>query len=345
MKHWREFRPWRSLTTGAPGRWLTAVAGVSAALAVTAYHVPPAGFEVAPIEAIAKRPVRPLPLVSAAPHAFGRSGRVRVAFSLPGAQVPYPLRLQGDTVGLSYSWVSLDGERPEWDVRPLAGALRAPSRPGFYRLALGRGRERRVVEGPTLAVMVPFAQKVGRSLNGYLIGSYVSERLGAATAPSGFVEVTPSLLDVPLTEHLRLGDFLSQDSQRTWPRYVAVNPRLLDKLELVMAEVARLRGDSSSRGIRLGVSSTFRTPMHNRAVQRAASDSRHQYGDAADVRIDVDGDGHLTAFDSRLVALAVEMVELRNPDLVGGLGLYTSRRYNTPYVHIDARGKRARWRG
>ena len=26
-------------------------------------------------------------------------------------------------------------------------------------------------------------------------------------------------------------------------------------------------------------------------------------------------------------------------------GDYTSRRYSTPYVHIDARGNRARWRG
>ena len=31
--------------------------------------------------------------------------------------------------------------------------------------------------------------------------------------------------------------------------------------------------------------------------------------------------------------------------LVGGLGLYTSRRYRTPYVHIDTRGKRSRWTG
>ena len=49
--------------------------------------------------------------------------------------------------------------------------------------------------------------------------------------------------------------------------------------------------------------------------------------------------------DELLVMLAVERVEERNPDLVGGLGIYTSRRYRTPYVHIDARGKRSRWRG
>jgi hypothetical protein len=44
------------------------------------------------------------------------------------------------------------------------------------------------------------------------------------------------------------------------------------------------------------------------------------------------------------VALAAEMVEREHPELVGGIGLYTSRRYSTPYVHIDARGRRARWR-
>jgi hypothetical protein len=42
---------------------------------------------------------------------------------------------------------------------------------------------------------------------------------------------------------------------------------------------------------------------------------------------------------------AVEAVEARHPDLMGGLGLYTIRRYSTPYVHIDARGTRARWHG
>jgi uncharacterized protein YcbK (DUF882 family) len=93
------------------------------------------------------------------------------------------------------------------------------------------------------------------------------------------------------------------------------------------------------------VHSGFRSPSHNARVPRAASDSRHQYGDAADVTIDADGDGKITMTDELLVMLAVERVEDANPDLVGGLGLYTSRRYSSPYVHIDARGKRSRWKG
>jgi hypothetical protein len=46
-----------------------------------------------------------------------------------------------------------------------------------------------------------------------------------------------------------------------------------------------------------------------------------------------------------LVMRAVDQVEAEFPDLVGGLGLYTSRLYRTPYVHIDTRGTRSRWKG
>ena len=93
------------------------------------------------------------------------------------------------------------------------------------------------------------------------------------------------------------------------------------------------------------VHSGFRTPAHNAGVWRAAQDSRHEYGDAADLAIDANGDGRITLADQLIVARAVEQVELEHPDLVGGLGLYTSRNYRTPYVHIDTRGKRSRWKG
>jgi uncharacterized protein YcbK (DUF882 family) len=78
-------------------------------------------------------------------------------------------------------------------------------------------------------------------------------------------------------------------------------------------------------------------------VRRAALDSRHQYGDAADVAFDANGDGRIDGTDARLVALATEIVETNHPDLVGGIGLYL--RNGSPYVHIDARGTKARWRG
>ena len=60
---------------------------------------------------------------------------------------------------------------------------------------------------------------------------------------------------------------------------------------------------------------------------------------------DANGDGRVTLADELLVARAVDQVEDEYPDLVGGLGLYTSGLYHTPYVHIDTRGKRSRWKG
>ena len=156
------------------------------------------------------------------------------------------------------------------------------------------------------------------------------------------MEVRPELLEIPVTKHLRLADFVTHDDQgAVWPKYVALNPKLLDKLELIFADL----GGSVRPELSVDVHSGFRTPLHNARVPRSANDSRHQYGDAADLAVDADYDGRITMTDELLVMLAVERVEEKNPDLVGGLGMYYSNRYPTPYVHIDARGKRTRWKG
>jgi uncharacterized protein YcbK (DUF882 family) len=207
-----------------------------------------------------------------------------------------------------------------------------------------RGAEREILPEPTLAVIVPFEQKVAGSLNGYRIGTYIAERFGRGDHehPDGFVEVLPEMLDLQVTKHLKLADFVTHDDQGDkWPKYVALNPRLLDKLELVFADL----GGSVRPDLAVDVHSGFRSPSHNARVPRAASDSRHQYGDAADITVDADGDGRITMTDELLVMLAVERVEDKHPDLVGGLGMYVSRRYSSPYLHIDARGKRSRWKG
>jgi hypothetical protein len=290
------------------------------------------------------------PLALASRNAFGRSGEVRVLFALPGDSVEYPVEVRGDPGELAYVWVpfgdsSVGATVPEETVRPLESPLAAPAAPGFYRLELIHGAERTLVDGPALSVMVPFSAKLGSTLNGYRIGTYVAERLGARPkdAPPGFVEVDEEMADMPVTKHLRLGDFLTHDGQEKWPRYAALDARLLDKIELVVAEIGRLTGKGDSAQLALDVHSGFRTPIHNRRVTRAARDSRHQYGDAADIAIDGNGDGRLTFADTRLVARAVEAVEQAHPDLVGGMGLYN--RGGASYVHIDARGRRVRWRG
>lgn len=274
---------------------------------------------------------------------------MRTLFSLPGEPVLFPLTVN-EARGLRYRWITLEGRPAAEAPQQLAGGRpAAPGAAGFYRLALTRadsvGAET-ILDAPVLAVLAPFRDKVGGILNGYRIGTYVSERLRSRDAvPEGFVEVWPEALELQVSSHLRLSDFITRDGRQetVWPKYVALSPRLLDKLELVIAEVAR--GRPAGVPLSVAVQSGFRTPAHNAGVSRAAKDSRHQHGDAADVAIDANADGRLTAADGQLVARAVDRVERAHPDLAGGLGLYLSRRYRTPYVHIDARGARARWRG
>jgi len=103
------------------------------------------------------------------------------------------------------------------------------------------------------------------------------------------------------------------------------------------------------------VMSGFRTPQYNQRGVGAggrAQDSRHQYGDAADVFVDNDrdgrlddlnGDGRVDTRDVQVMMAAVERVERRYPELVGGAGVYKATSAHGPFAHIDVRGKRARW--
>jgi uncharacterized protein YcbK (DUF882 family) len=289
--------------------------------------------------------MRAIPLARLAPDALGASGRVRMRFALPGTLVDYPIEVQGDLDSLRYSWVPIDREEPATAEVPLNVGLLAPRDPGFYHLLVESGTARRQVDGLSLAVLVPFARKSGASLNGYRIGYYRGERMRHPDeeAPTGFVEIDTTDLDLLVSDHLRLADFVTRDHQSVWPRYAAVDPRLLDKVELVLEEIAGWYGDSARASVSVDVHSGFRTPLYNQRVPRSARDSRHQFGDAIDLAIDANRDGRLSASDTRLIARAVEAVERAHPDLVGGMGIYT--RHGPSYVHIDARGTRVRWRG
>jgi hypothetical protein len=318
---------------------------VIATLGALQFKSPASAFGAKPFAAFLSKS---LPLAAPSASAYGESGGVMLKFALPSQSLEYPLDVHGDPSSLSYSWVRV-GDTSMVDAgKPLDGAqVAAPQKPGFYRLALVRNDRRRVIQGLIVGVLVPFKEKEGAMLNGYRIGTYLAEGMaGNQEPPEGFLEITEYDVDLPISKHLRVGDFLNHDSQETWPRYAAVSPRLLDKLELVISELSRWHGGTAEDvQLSLDVHSGFRAPDHNRRIARAARDSQHQYGDAADVAIDANGDGRYTSVDSRMVGLAVEIVELKHPDLVGGLGIYTSGHTRTTYVHIDARGKRVRWRG
>jgi uncharacterized protein YcbK (DUF882 family) len=156
-----------------------------------------------------------------------------------------------------------------------------------------------------------------------------------------------------VSEHFRLRDFLTHDQQGVWPKYLVLDTRLVDKLELVLSDLEG-RG-VNTQGVR--VMSGFRTPQYNKAggdPRGRAELSRHMYGDASDIFIDNDGNGRMDDLngdrrvdlrDARVIEGAVDRVERAYPALVGGCGVYKSTPAHGPFVHIDTRGYRARWIG
>ena len=58
---------------------------------------------------------------------------------------------------------------------------------------------------------------------------------------------------------------------------------------------------------------------------------------------DLNRDGRVDTRDAALMVRAIERVEARHPDLVGGAGVYRANSAHGPFAHIDVRGYRARW--
>ena len=195
----------------------------------------------------------------------------------------------------------------------------------------------------------------GARLETYRVGRWPTRGLAARdpryAPPPGFIPVTPENESTPVSKGFRLSDFLTHDQLQVWPKVLVLCAPLLDKLELIGDELER-------RGLpgRLHVLSGFRTPQYNaQGVGRKggrARESRHMYGDAADVIVDangdglmddLDGDGRVTIRDARVLHAVAEGVEVQHPVLVGGLSAYPATSAHGPFVHIDARGVRARW--
>jgi uncharacterized protein YcbK (DUF882 family) len=215
----------------------------------------------------------------------------------------------------------------------------------------------------SLITLTPFTEKRSGRIGSYLIGSWPGER-GAVHAPSrapsdryanprGFIRVTAENQDTPVSEHFTLRDFLTKGQENVWPKYLVLEMRLVDKLELVLS-------DLESRGIDtrgVTVMSGFRTPSYNAGGGNTAGRaglSRHMYGDASDIFIDNDGngvmddlnkDGKVDTRDARVIEEAVNRVERAKPGLIGGAGVYIACCGHGPFIHIDTRGYRARWTG
>ena len=252
---------------------------------------------------------------------MGRSGALRFATLTPSAAVALP------------GFLSAFGEQ----------AIHAP---GVHFVRQG-------ADSFALITLRGFADKRGEYVNGYRLGRWPEERWLMARNyfnPDGFVEVTPGNASLPLSRHFVLAEFVTHDQQQIWPKYVVLEARLVDKLELVLQDMA----SHGYRADRVVVLSGFRAPYYNdRGVgEGMARASRHQYGDAADILIDADSDdrmddlnhdGRLDLRDIGPITEAIVRVERRYPQLVGGLGTYAAMGPRGPFAHVDVRGTSARW--
>jgi uncharacterized protein YcbK (DUF882 family) len=238
--------------------------------------------------------------------------------------------------------------------------------PGVYPFEWPEGwPASQTTKGASIILLTPYSEKREGRIGSYVLGSWPNEG-GAKTPPAaakyasskaeyglprGFIKVTKATASARVSEHFRLGDFLTKDQPNVWPKYLVLDLRLVDKLELLIDALREAGHPVKS----LHVMSGFRTPAYNAkevGPGNRSAISRHQYGDAADVYPDDDGkgrmddlnrDGKVDLVDARIVAEAAESVEKKFPDLAGGIGIYPATAAHGPVVHVDTRGTRARW--
>lgn len=230
----------------------------------------------------------------------------------------------------------------------------APAKPGNYKLVIKlRGSEQRTAMIKlNVFVLYPRSKKNGNYLNGFRIGNYpdlTSVRQKYYSLPPGFWEIKANMLDLNLTPHFKVKQFLTKQSS-SFPQYIFLQEKLLLKLEYFLAEVNKAGYAAST----FNTVSVYRTPYFNTKLGNDTLFSRHLFGDAADIYLDSDQnkymddlnkDGKINQADADiLLNLAVEFD--KNPaysNLQGGIGSYPGNNVRGPFIHLDTRGFHVAW--
>jgi uncharacterized protein YcbK (DUF882 family) len=282
----------------------------------------------------------------------GQSGKLRATFRTPGDTLTPEKGAAPPPPELNARFEAEEG------AEFVSEDFTAPKDPGIYKLAVELNKARRPIDDIKVITLVPFAEKKKDRIGLYYLGRWPFESgktppRASYANPSGFIEVTRENRDTYVSEHFRLRDFLTKDQFDVWPKYLLLDSRLLDKLELVIQEL-EAEGHPVQR---VHVMSGFRTPIYNHSGGNTggrANLSRHMYGDAADIWVDNDGnglmddlngDGKVDTEDAEVIGRAAERVERKHPEFVGGVGIYKACCGHGPFTHVDVRGYRARWRG
>ena len=198
-------------------------------------------------------------------------------------------------------------------------------------------------------VLVPFCSLKGEFLNGYRIGRYPKKTLSGLPSIAGFIEVTPKNEDVFVSPNFQLKQFLCKQKSSSSRKYLVLNERLPLALEQILERV-KLDG---YRVTTFHIMSGYRTPCYNCSLGNRRY-SAHQWGMAADIFIDEDGDGIMDDLNGdgrsdirdaevlyRLIDDAAAQPE--GQGLIGGIGKYPATSSHGPFVHVDVRERIARW--
>ena len=277
------------------------------------------------------------------------SFRDAAAFVLPGAA----LTLQVTDGPAGEYWLKTKTGKVN-AYAPRKWRWQAPAEPGLYDLRVEGAKAEHAIDLHVF-VMVPASAVRDGVLNGYRMGQYpASPPNGHAIyrPPAGFVEVTKANEDTKVSPHFRLKQFVcKQGPPDQFPKYIVLHERLPLKLEAVLQLVNSLGSDADT----LYVMSGYRTPFYNHAIGDVLY-SMHQWGSAADVFVDtrkkgvmddLTKDGRVDIQDSKSLYDAVERL-LAQPGFErfqGGMGYYPPTSAHPPFVHVDVRGTKARWKG
>ncbi len=229
--------------------------------------------------------------------------------------------------------------------------FKVPKEVGNYKVSvLNEDLKQRIMLN--VFVLEPYSNMEGEYINGYRIGNYPiipNKYKETYNLPKGFIKVTRENKDTYLTPHFQLSQFVCKQ-QSNYPKYIVMKDLLLDKLEYLLAQVNQKGFNADT----FYVMSGYRTPHYNKMLGNVEL-SRHVFGDAADIYIDVNpqdgqmddlnGDGRVNINDANLLYNTVE--ESYNnreyKEYIGGLGLYRKTASHSPFIHIDTRGYKARW--
>jgi len=217
-------------------------------------------------------------------------------------------------------------------------------------------------------VQFPFDREGKGTIQNYPVGVYpdensprtdatVRDRAAAYHPPKWFARVAKSERGIRISPHFTIGQFCSPYTNED-PVYVAISPRLIDRLEQIHDRLIT----PERKDPRIAILRAFISPNEANQLRRKglvmAEFSRYLYGDAASIILDqnsdgvmddLNGDGKADLEDVDVLARIVEGIE-RDTKIYGGLGMYSGPGKDqllpkTPFLAIDLRGVKSRFGG